>query len=66
MGNNKKVIATPDTLDDMKLELIAVTDKSSTAVRRTLEIKELLVKMILLGRKRGRPSLKNEDVEYAA
>lgn len=56
----------PETENDLKAELIAVVDESINSKRRTEEVKELVVKMILLGRKRGRPSHSEEEFENAA
>ena len=57
-----------DVEGDVVLEasLIPVIDESLNSKNRTEEVQDLLVKMILLSRKRGRPSMKDEDIENAA
>ena len=66
MARAKNILALPLTTNELKTELIAVVDESTNSRKRTEEVKELVVKTILLGRKRGRPSSKEEEFENAA
>ncbi len=66
MARAKNILVLPVTTNEFKTELIAVVDESVNSKKRTEEVKELVIKMILLGRKRGRPSLKEEEFENAA
>ena len=66
MARAKNILALPLTTNELKTELRAVVDESTNSRKRTEEVKELVVKTILLGRKRGRPSRKEEEFENAA
>jgi hypothetical protein len=59
--------ATPCEVEErLKLDMIAVVDESNTSKIRTEEVRQLIAKMILLGRKKGRPSTKDREFEDAA
>lgn len=66
MAKAKNILAQPVTTNELKIELIGVVDESANSRKRTEEVEELVVKIILLGRKRGRPSTKVEEFENAA
>ncbi|HEY8271339.1 MAG TPA: hypothetical protein VIG33_10670 [Pseudobdellovibrionaceae bacterium] len=51
--------------EDMKVELVAVTDESKNAEARTERVEMLIAKVILLGQQRGRPRKDTSD-EIAA
>lgn len=66
MARAKNILTLPAIISDLEIEFIAVTDNSSSSQKRTEEVKELVIKMILLGRKKGRPALKEKECENAA
>ena len=53
-------------LDQLRVELIPSTSIENADQLRIQEIRHLVTRMVLFGRKRGRPSKKNEDLENAA
>jgi hypothetical protein len=66
MARTKDSFALPTIKSKLEAELMAVVDESSHSQKRTEEVKELVIKMILLGRKKGRPALKEKEFENAA
>ncbi len=66
MARAKNILAQPETTSELKIELIGVVDESTSSKKRTEEVRELIIKIVLLGRKKGRPSLKVEEFENAA
>jgi len=59
-------LALARTKTELEVELIAVIDESTDSQRRTEEVRELVIKMILLGRKKGRPSVREQEFDDAA
>ena len=51
---------------ELKVVVKFETDNSPEGIQRSHHAKVLICEMILLGRKRGRPSLKEEEVNEAA
>ena len=66
MGKFKELMMDIDNVLSLEADFIPVVDDSTNSKNRTEEVQELLIKMILLSRKRGRPSLKDEEFENAA
>lgn len=60
----------PDPLslvaDDIEVILIPKVESDAAFDERTQEVQEILKKVLLLARKKGRPSRKEEDYEQAA
>lgn len=66
MARAKDILAMPESKSNLEVELIAVIDNSCKSQKRTEEVQELVIKTILLGRKKGRPALKEKEFENAA
>ena len=66
MARAKNTLAFPRETNELKTELVAIVDETINSKKRTDEVKELIIEMILLGRKRGRPSYKEEEFDRAA
>ena len=66
VGKFKELVTDTENSFLPDVDLIPVIDESTNSKNRTEEVQELLIKMLLLSRKRGRPSTKEEDLEDAA
>jgi hypothetical protein len=66
VGKFKELMSDLEEGHVFEADFVPVIDESTNSKNRTEEVQELLVKMILLSRKRGRPSMKDEDIENAA
>lgn len=52
--------------EELKVVFEFEIDNSVDSVRRTEQVREIISQMLLLARKRGRPSMKEENYEEAA
>lgn len=54
------------TTDEIKVELIPSLESDEAFSNRTHEVQQIIKRVILIARKRGRPSMKEEEYEQAA
>lgn len=63
---NKPTMDKHDDPQELHVELFAVVDNSANGKARTDEVRDLIAKIILLGRKKGRPSNSEREFQDAA
>lgn len=66
MTRSRKSKFPTDIVNDIKIIFHPHFEKTEEFEKRTQEVQEMLIKIILLARKRGRPSTKEEAYEEAA
>ena len=54
------------TADELRVELVPVSDSSGRTSERSREIQFLVMKLVLLGNRRGRPPKQEEEILNAA
>ena len=62
--HNRKV--TFDSMEPFRIIFCPVAESSEAFQKRRDEVQSIMIRMILLGRKKGRPSAKEEEYEKAA
>ncbi len=66
MMSKREYIPTEIISDDLAVYFFPVPESSVEFLKRKEEVQEMIAQMILLGRKKGRPSKKEDSHEEAA